>query len=218
MRLLKLAGVLGLLLMIGATAAATASATPPPEFLPGNAKEVIKGKSGAVTLQIKGGTAISCKGGSELKGELLSTKTAAVTTTFKECTAAGLAINSVGAPAKTIVVGWLLILCLLAGVNPIICYELFQDNPTKLEVPSTKTTLTLEGGFLGQIEPVGKKLELYTTIVTQKEGVQGIEKAEGEEAQSLKTSVNGGAFTQTGIEMKEASLEFEKGKPQELMS
>lgn len=214
MRLLRLTWVLVPLVVMGATASV---AVAEPEFLPGNAKEAFKIKSGATKIQIKGGETIECTK-SELKGELLSSKTAVGTTTFNGCTMKKNPVNSVGAAKETIVAPSLFSDCLWRGISLDNCLKYHFDKSISLEVPLTKTKLTVEGGFISNIGPSETKTEKFTLEITEKEGIQGIEKAEGEKsAESLKISTNEGAFVQSGIEMKEATLEFETGKPQELM-
>jgi hypothetical protein len=205
---------LATLLALTATGTAIAAEA---KFLPGNAKETFKGTSGAMTLKIKGGATISCKK-SETTGELLSTTKAVGTTTFSECTSGGLAINSKGAASGTIVDLWLYLACRISGLPRDYCEKYREDVFTQLEIPAAKATLETQGGFIAELEPGEKKAETFTLTAKQKEGKQEFETTEEEkEPTSLKVSTNGGAFVQSGIELEKSTLEFAKGKAQEMM-
>ncbi len=209
-RQLRLISISTLLLAIAPATALAAEA----KVLPGTAGTTLAGKSAGVTLQIKGGASISCKS-SETTGEITSTTHGSGTTTWKGCTTAGLPVNSVGASSGTIIGPWLYLACIISGLGHDYCYKYFWDTFILLQVPSTKLTLEVKGGFLSEVTPVEKKVTSLTLITTQKEGKQSLETPEGGEATRIEVSTDGGSFVQAGIELKESTLSL--GASEEIM-
>ena len=86
---------------------------------------------------------------------------------------------------------------------------LFKILTLHLEIPTTKLTLEITGSFIGLVEPINTEATEFKLGVAQAGGVQGIEKCEGEAADTLATATDGGAATQTGVEAKEFTLVFD---------
>jgi len=173
-------------------------------WLPGATGTKFTGTGGKALWQVKGGLSITSpsstttgeitEGGGSLGLALIS---------FTKSTTAGLPVNSLGDASGVILVHLELHNCLIkAGSRGLLMLAL----PVHLEVPSTKLLVNLEGGMVALIG--GSKSKTFTLSIEQKEGVQAIEKCEGGAAQTLKTSVDGGASTQTGFEAKELSITF----------
>jgi hypothetical protein len=217
MRGIKLISAVALALMLTAVVSATAFAANP-EFLPGEKGTKFTGKSGKATLQIKGSNTITCKTSEVTKGngELLGPKTATSTIDFSTCTAFGLPANSLGDASGIILVKVNSELCYISKAEKTVGIVFTLPSTLHLEVPSTKLLINVQGSFVGKIEPINKKQATYTLVIEQKEGKQAIEKCEGGAALKLETSVDGGAFTQSGEEAKEGTITFEK--EQELMA
>jgi hypothetical protein len=220
MRTFKLAGALIAALALLAVAAATASAEEVLwKWLPGKAGETFKGGSGKATWQEKGGAAVTCKK-SETKakeGELLEEgategKDAILGLAFihfSGCTAFGVPINSLGDSGGIILVHVEIHDCLIAANH---FGLLIKPLPIHLEVPLVGQLKVVTGDFIALIEPAGATpTKTWNLNVTQSGGIQGIEKCEGGSAETLLTETNhSGEQVQTALELKEASLEFEK--------
>jgi hypothetical protein len=204
MRVFKLIGVAALMLVLSAIAVGTASAS----VLPGTKGTTITGSSGKATLQVKGGATINCTA-STTKGEVLSTEESLVLITFTTCSAFGLAANSVGDAAKTILVHVEAGSCSTEkGAKQFILFKLL---PVVIEIPSTKLTLEVTGDVLGVVTPANKKAKSFTVALEQKEGKQAFTECEvgGKKVtHSLLTSVDAGTATVSGQEAVEGKLEF----------
>jgi len=211
---MKIIGAVAMALILTVVVSAAAFAANP-EFLPGEAGAKFTGKSGKVTLQIKGSSTITCAKSEITKGngELLGPKSALAVLHLSSCTGFGLAATSLGDASGTI----------LIHVEISICKIGFFDIGVKfaflllhIEIPSTKLLFTITGGPIVLITPLDVVVSGFSLGIAQKEGKQAIEKCEGESASTLETSTDGGAFTQTGMEAKEGTLTFETSR--ELMS
>jgi len=207
MRAFVLAGVAGLLTMLGVISPSMASAS----LLPGTAATKITGSSSKVTFQVKGGAAFTCSS-STTTGEVKSSEESLVLVAISGCATAGLPINSTGDAAKTILMHAEGTTCHDAAKNQ---YLLLALLPTKIEVAATKTTLELTGGLNLKIEPAGKKAKEFSAQLSQKEGKQEIGPSECENSKKearknvfLSTSTNGGTAIQTGEETAEGKLIF----------
>jgi hypothetical protein len=206
MRLVKPATALTLSLVCSAVLATVASAAETlVKLLPGAKGTTFTGKSGKATLQIKGGGAITCKS-SATEGEITEEATLGLETIhYTGCTTAGLPINSLGDASGITLSHAELHFCHIIG--PIYIWRRTRL-PLHLEVPSTKLLVTVEGSDLAEVTPNKTVTKTFTLGVSQKEGKQNVEKCEGGEAQTLKTSLDGGAFIQSADEESEASVTF----------
>jgi len=209
MRTFKLICVAALMLALSAISVASASAS----VLPGTKGTKVTGTSGKATLQQKGGISITCEK-SKTTGEAESSELALILITFEpNCTAAGLAANSVGDAAKTILVHVEAGECFNAAHTE--HYILFLILPLKLEVPSTKLTIEIKGDVLGKVAPIGKKAKVFTVELKQKAGVQEVgptecENSKGEKFKEvfLLSKVDAGAFIQSGQEAEKGEVTF----------
>jgi hypothetical protein len=211
MRSTRLFGLLIVVLLFAAVAATAASAN---SLLPGTAKTKVTGKSGTATLQVKGGGTISCTSIDIIEEEIITPTLIKLHIHFLGCKAFGLAVNSVNDKGQS---GTILVFedTHFCEKGPLGAAVFALTEEVALEVPSTKLTINVKGSFVGLfLEPKTKKAT-FKLEITQKEGKQGIEKCEGGVAQTLLSSVDGGAFTQSGEETKEATLTF--AAEQELM-
>jgi hypothetical protein len=178
-------------------------------WLPGAEGTTVKGNSKKVALQIKGSGVIQCQESSvsAKEGEITTEKTLALAKILVgRCTVAGIGINSLGDAAGTILVHLVIHDCLISAGR---LGWLIKPLPIHLEVPAAKLLITIEGALIAEIAPPNKKTKAFSIAVTQKEGQQTIEKCEGGGAQTLKTALDGGAFTQSGLEVQEGKGEFE---------
>jgi hypothetical protein len=222
MRTFKLAGAtLAALALLTVAAAATASAEEVLwKWLPGKVAETFKGGSGKAGWQEKGGATINCKK-AETKAkeaELLEegateNKDATLELAFVHfsgCTAFGVPINSLGDSSGIILQHWEVHDCLIA---PNHFGLLIKPLPVHFEVPLIGTLMVLTGSFIALIEPASGTTpnKVWNLNITQAGGVQAIEKCEGGSAETLLMETNhNGTQVQTGLEVREASIEFEK--------
>jgi hypothetical protein len=207
MRTLKLAGTLIAVLALTAVATAVARATETlSACLPCAEGTRFTGKSGKISLQIKGSGTITCAS-STTEGELQKEKTLMLKTVDwgSNCTLAGLPLDSLGDPSGFLLSHIEIHICLIAAG---LLAWLEKLLPQHLEVPSTKLLLTIEGSSISRITPVNKTTKAFSLIVEQKEGKQAIEKCEGGSAETLLTSLDGGEFKVSAEEAKESTISF----------
>ena len=207
MRILKLAGAMIAVLAFTAIGTATASAAEMLwTWLPGAEGTKFTGKSAKASLQIKGGGTITCAE-STAEGEIQKEKTLglALIDFGQNCTVGGVAVASLGDKSGLILVHIEIHNCLIAVGH---LGLLIKVLPLHLEVVSTKLLITVEGALIALINPAGKPAKAFNLVVEQKEGKQSLEKCEGGTAQTLLTSLDGGAFVQSGEEAKEGTLTF----------
>jgi hypothetical protein len=238
MRLFKLIGALAVVLAFSALAVATASAAETLwKWLPGSVGETLKGKSAKATLTSTdpgvGTLTITCAKSSlllsakeeekEVKSELVekgSTEKKDATLSllvvvFEECTALGLPVNSVGAPAKTILVHIEEHNCMISvpekkfGV-------LLEILPLSLEVPAIKAGILVRGAVIGQLlgAKEGEKVLTYKLDLNAPGGTsQEIKKCEGGVENKLEAALDAtGKFEPAFEEAKEGVLEFDMTK------
>jgi hypothetical protein len=177
------------------------------QWLPGAEKTSFSGKGAKNVFQDKGGASITCPEITITSGELTTEKTLglAILSLGKTCTTGGLAEESLGDASGTILAHVELHNCTISAGHAGL---LIKFLPLHVEVPSTKLLITREGSIIVEVTPNKKSTKAYSLVVEQKEGKQAIEKCEGGEAHTLSTSTDGGAFVQSGWEIKEAKLEF----------
>ena len=220
MRLFKLVSGLTMILALTAIAAATASAATP-GFLPAKVGGQFTGKSGKAALQIapfegKAQASITCKA-SEIKakeGEFTNAElmTFLFKVTFTGCESVGLAVNSVGDAAKTILAHVEGEACTISN-TPLVVGLLLKVLPFVIEVPTTKLTLAVEGSFVSLVTPENKPTKEFQLIITQKGGVQtqpGCLNAAltAIVPETLTTSVDGSKALQSGQESEKGTLTF----------
>jgi hypothetical protein len=218
MRIFKLISALIVLGAFSAVALATASAVETLwRWLPGSAKETLKGGSGKATLQVeegekgeKPGPSITCT-----KSELLLTesellekeaKLALAQIHITGCKTLGLAINSVG-DAKEVVLKHVEIHnCLIKEKDFGLLIKLL---PVTLEVPATKLTINIQGVIIALVSKVGANK--YELNITQKAGLQEIQKCEGGVKETLEVKIDAQPkFMEAGEEATGANGEFDK--------
>ncbi len=216
MRSFKIAGAL--IAVVAFTCLAIASSASAEitlwKFLGVKAGTHFSGKSGKATLQVKGSGTITCKESktNEKESEITEpeenpTLTLAILV-FSGCKAFGLAAESLGEASGTIRTHLHAHNCVLENGNP---GTIIEPLPIHIDIPSTGLLILVEGSFVAEAVPVGAQpTKTWELVVSQKEGVQGIEKCKGGTALSLVSSVDGEAFTQSGEEAKEGSLEYAK--------
>jgi len=209
MRIFKALGVFASMLALTAITAGVALAS----ILPGNKGTKITGTSGKATLQVKGGPSITCEK-SKTTGEVESPELSLILITFEpNCTAAGLAANSTGDAAKTILVHVEAGACFNAA--HIDHYVLFKILPLKIEVPSDSLTLLVTGDVLGKVTPIGKKAKKFTVELIQNAGLQEVGPMEcvnskGDKFKEvfLQTKVDAQVEAESGLDVEKGELEF----------
>jgi hypothetical protein len=228
MRYVKLITGLILVLAFSAFAVATASAEEVLwRWLPGSAKETFKALSGSIKLQEvkeggKGGAAYECKKtelllADELKegtvhSELLEkeARLALAVAVFTGCSSAGLAMESLGDPAGTILVHYEIHNCLIAKGDQGL---LIKPLPVHLEVLAIGLLSTVEGSFVALISK--KAANEFALTITQKEGKQAIEKCEGGKADTLLLKNGSEPQRPAGEELTGGVLLFDKALDKE---
>jgi len=220
MRIYRLVGALVIATALGLIAVATASAAETLwKWLPGSVEETFTGKSGKITLQLKGGATITCANSlilltfgldsSELVEEgSIAGKDAILALAIlhmEGCTSAGLPINSLGDALKVILAHLEIHNCMIKKEH---FGWLIKLLPLHLEIPSVKLLVIFEGSFIALLEAT-KQMGHFVLNINQKEGVQGITKCEGGTAETLLDEDDGEPFAQAGIEMKEALILFD---------
>jgi hypothetical protein len=211
MRAFKLIGVLGIILALTAIAAATASAEV--EFLPGTAGTKYTASSKKAILTAKNEKAeavgVTCAK-SKATGEVKKPTEAKLDITFEECTVAGLAVNSTGDAAKTILAHVTAKACTIT-TSPLVGGILLKTELVELTVPTTKLTVIIEGDVIGRLLPENvKETKLFTLDLNLKEGKQEFTKCKdgaGEElTEELKAKVDAGGKFLSATQSAEGGL------------
>ena len=178
---------LGLLVLAVALFAVTASAASAanPEFLDGTVTGLtFTVKSGEGVLEDTATKlAIKCEKDtvSLANGLVTGPKTIEITVDFENCTVAGLAENSLGDAAKTVLVALKGELCYISKAEKHVGI-LFTLTPVHVEVPTLGELLELKGTMLGLVKGVNK-LEVGNTITFN--STTASEKCEGGTADQL---------------------------------
>ena len=221
MRILRLACALVAALVLGAFAVATANAAETLwRWLPGSVGETFTVKSGTVTFQFKGGATFNCtaseialagselikEGSTEGKDATLALAVLKIT----GCKALGSGIHSVGDSVETILLHLEIHNCLIKSGDFGLLIKVLE---TTIEGLIGASSFVLKGSFIGLVANSGANK--YPLNIKQTAGAQEIEKCEGGEKDTLLASTNGGAFTQTALEVKEDTLSFDKTKDKE---
>jgi len=230
MRIYKLIGALFAVLAFSAFGiVATASAAETLwTWLPGSVGETIKGKQeGAGKLQIVESATVECKGASillslkegttEVHSELVKEGSVEnkhatlwlLLIHFKECKTLGVAANSLGDESGVILVHAELHNCVINAAKKEFGV-LVLPLTVHIEVPSAKLLITVleKGLFIAKIEQEGTSKLNFLLTATQTAGVQGIEKCEKGEKESLVGSIDEGTEKNAALEAK-ILLEFD---------
>ncbi len=208
MKRLKVVGLLlAAVFVLSAAVSASASAAGTPEF---STQTGWTGTGGKATFTA-GTTTLKCEK-STSEGSMEASKVAGkYTITFKTCTSAGLACNSLGSAAGTIVIGgtW----HMEFGLEEEALIWLLVPS-THIECPELKTLLSMSGGILGSVTPKNTESKEFTVAITATKEKQGISEfmteEGGTEVISLQTEINGGKATPTTVESAETKLVTEK--------
>jgi hypothetical protein len=220
MRAFKLISALAMALALTSIAAATASAANPPVFLPGAPKTTFINGSGKATLTTASGLSIVCEK-STSTGELLGvgtedSKEALMIIDFETCKTepGGLGANSVGDPAKTILVHVEAKSCTITE-SPLVGGILLKLLPVTLEVPTVKLTSKFEEGsdVIGRLLPENTAASRLSFDLNAPGGVQEFKECKdkaGETAlkEGLKIKVDEKAIEADSVEAKEGFIEF----------
>jgi hypothetical protein len=198
------------------SASATSAGAALPELLPGAKGTKFTGKGGKATLQIKGGSTVTCTSATG-EGELTTSTTGKGTIDFKGCSAFGLSINSLGDASGTVLITGETSICYVnAKAKEVGVVTHIPEAGVHIEVPSVGLLLIKKGAFIVLASPVNTTTTTFTGVLQQKEGKQAITKCEGGPEEIVLVSTDGGAFTQAGVEIEKDSLTF--AVAQELMA
>ncbi len=223
MRTFKLICALIVVLAFTALGVANASAAEKLwKLLPGSAGETFTGSSGTATLVNTSTTlTIICKkstvalanaslleeGSTEGKDATL----ALAIIDFQECTSAGLATNSVGDPAKTILVHVEIHTCLIKANDFGLLIKVLQVH---LEVPAAGKLILIRGAVIGLFEGVeGTKAKTFgLKVATNAAKEQEIQKCEGGEVNKLEAATEGEVFSAATENAEKGALTFDGTK------
>ena len=184
--------------------AATAASAALPEFLDnvaGNTYTVKSGKgslkAGAFTIEAKTDTG---------SGEVTGAKTITATVNFESATLLGLAANSLGDAAKTILVKATGTLCYISKAEKTVGV-LFTITPVHIEVPSVGELVEVSGTALGDVEKVNSLSTSNVVTLNEKTSKQ---KCEGGEKVELKAEKEHNKKPEAGLETTTEELTFTK--------
>jgi hypothetical protein len=184
---------------MSAIATASASALPLPEF-EGPFPNKFTSTSLVSTLETVGKNKVTCTADTN-KGELTGPKTDLVTVTFTGCETSGIKCNSAGGAAGEIktnqlasLLGYINAATKETGVD--LSPAVAGANVAEFECAGIK--IVVRGSVIGVITPLNKKTKAYTVKFVQKAGKQKVTKLEGGPKDVLETSINGGAFVESG--------------------
>lgn len=140
------------MLALAAVAATTASAALP-EFLGGTVTgltfKLTSGKG-----ELGGGFKIKCEK-DKGTGVVTGAKTVTTTVDFEECSVLGQAANSLGDPAKTILIAATGTLCFIKSTSPLeVGVKLTPIGTVHIEVPSVSTLALVTGSVVGKGTPI----------------------------------------------------------------
>jgi hypothetical protein len=198
MQTMKQIRILGLALLalfaLGAASASMASAEE--GVLPTQTKPfTIKGA--AATLLTLEKEEIKCKATSG-EGKFLekSDQHATGSFIFKECTALGLASNTLGDASGTIKANVLFLICLVEPKTLVFGVLIQPTETVHVEVPSVKALLLVKGAVIGELETTGLEGTLWNISLKGKNGDQ---------EKPLKCEINGNVFKysfESGLDTK----------------
>ncbi len=221
MRVLKFMSALAIVaLALTALGASTASAFP--EFLPGTAGTTFTNDSKKATLTA-GGLSIVCQK-SKSTGELQSSLLALITIDFEECTVAGLAVNSLGDSAKTILVHVEAKTCIIKEGATLIGGLLLKPLPVHLEVPAAKLLILVEGDVIARLLPENGAAGTHFTLDLKGSGGQQEFKeckdavGETSKVEDLKSKDDAAEAVLAIEEVEGGLLDFPAGNPQVWMT
>jgi hypothetical protein len=198
----------------GVISMTTSSAVAATGILPAVSGTVFTGKTGKLTLQIKGGLTITCTS-STTTGEVVSTSKLLILTIGKSCTTVGLPVNSLSDASGQILIHVEAPPCVGLGLPPSISITL-EFLELHLEVPAVGLLFVTRGAAVAPVVPDNTSVRRFTLSPSQKGGEQSVTKCQGGPARTLETSADSGSFVQTGLEAAEDTLEF--GTEEEFMT
>jgi hypothetical protein len=152
-----------LALFVGATATSALAANP--EFLDNVSGNTFTAKSGKV--EFKAAAPFICQKDQITleNGKVTGAKTISLVLDLEECTVAGLAFNSLGDSAKTILVAATGELCYISKAEKHVGV-LLKITPVHIELPSLGELLELKGTVLGLIKPVNELSGSRQPVIT----------------------------------------------------
>jgi hypothetical protein len=205
MRLLKTAGLAIMAVLALAMVAATTASAALPEALDNVAGNTFTATSGEGELKA-GIFTIKCKK-DKATGEVTGAKTLTSTVTFEECSIAGLAANSLGGSAATIVVAVTGLLCFIKEGSPLEVGVLFTlpSAGVHIEIPAFAELVLVTGTVIGRLTPIN---ELKTGVYSVTLPSPAIAKCGGTTA-SLKASKNEGT-AESATEVTKEEVTFAK--------
>jgi hypothetical protein len=195
MRNLKIIGMaIAAVTALSAIASGMATAARPEFLVSGGFPIKFTGRSGPGTLAIAGGNTIECKK-TKFTGEVLSAKTADLTSDIEECTIFGIVnAHSLGDPANVILVTSSAELCYLSkAANP--PKVGLRITPTgKIHVEVAGELALIEGSIIGVLTPVNTRtLEFRLSLNASMAGKQEQLRCEGGAETHFSVSENEGA-------------------------
>ncbi len=222
MRTFKL--ICALLAVLAFTALGVANASAAEKLwklLPGSAGETFTGSSGKATL-VNTATSLTIicqksvvlladaslleEGSTEGKDATL----ALAMIHFENCTSAGLAINSVGDPAKTILVHVEIHTCLIKASDFGLLIKVLQVH---LEVPAAGKLILIRGAVIGLFEgKEGTKAKTFGLKVLAPGNVQEIKLCEGGTENTLESATEGEVFSAATENAEKGALTFDGTK------
>ena len=206
MRVLKLSAIL-FILVLSAGALANSASAANPEFLDNVTGNTFWGESAVGRLKA-GAFTIECKKDMFFipSGKVTGSKTLEAPIAFENCQLLGLATNSLGDPAKTILVAAKGTLCYISKAAKTVGVE-FQITPVHIEVPSVGELVEVTGTALGAVKTVNT-LSTANTITLNE--TTSKEKCEGGKAVELKTEKEHDGKLEAGLETTTEEVTFDK--------
>ena len=196
----------GLMVLVMAlfAVAATAASAANPEFLDNVAGNTFTIKSGAGKLKA-GAFTLECKADTG-KGEITGAKTVSITIDLENCTLLGLAANSLGDPAKIILVAATGTLCYISKAAKTVGVE-FTLTPAHTEIPSIGELVEISGTEFGDVQKVNTLSTANTVTINE---TTSKEKCEGGTAVGLKAEKEHNKRPEAALETTIEELTFAK--------
>ena len=204
MRTVKRSVGLMVLVMALFAVAATAASAALPEFLDNVAGNTYTIKSATGTLNA-GAFTIECKKDTGT-GEVTGAKTITANVDFEECELFGLASNSLGDPADTILVKATATLCYISKAEKTVGVQ-FVITPVHIEVPSIGELVEVSGTAQGDVEKVNTLSTGNVVTLNEKTSKQ---KCEGGKAVELKAEKEHNKKPEAALETTTEDLTFAK--------
>lgn len=203
-RMLGLALVAALAVTAVAVSSASAATCSTKPCFTGPYPNTFTSKSGAGTLETVGGTKVKCSSDSTEGGEITGEKTDKVkSVVFKGCESSGFKCSTSGAASGEIKTSELE--STLGYINKStkeVGIELKPKgggNFATFECTAF-VKVTVKGSVIAVITPINTETTKYTLKFTQTKGKQTPQNLEGQSKDTLESSVDGGAFEESGEE------------------